>query len=201
MFFRHYLDDDREYLARTWLIDPHDAENRVPRPRSKVRPWNGRDFYVIFGRIDEGASRWHLASRYGLLNVGGGSWYWKPLRNLMTGNRVFAYVGGAGYVGVGEVSGEMLAARDAKIDIDGQVTPLLELPALDPAIRERARSEDPEVTEMVVHVSWYDQRPIEHAVSAPGLFASQVTVCKLRDERTIETLEHAFSLTDPLRAG
>ena len=55
--------------------------------------------------------RWAIASKYGLLNAGGGSWYWKPLRNLTPGKRVFAYVGGAGYVGIGRVTGEMIPAR------------------------------------------------------------------------------------------
>lgn len=34
------------------------------------------------------------------------------------------------------------------------------------------------------------------AISAPGLFASQVTACKLRDERTIDVLTDAFGLDD-----
>jgi hypothetical protein len=57
----------------------------------------------------------------------------KPLRNLAPGKRVFAYVGGAGYVGIGEVTGEM---------------------------------------------------------------PSQVTVCKLRDDRTIEVVTTAMELAD-----
>jgi hypothetical protein len=32
----------------------------------------------------------------------------------------------------------------------------------------------------------------DHAVAETGSFASQVTVCKLRDEHTIEVLERAF---------
>jgi hypothetical protein len=55
-------------------------------------------------------------------------------------------------------------------------------------------SDDPEVTEMVVPVNLQIAKPAGQAVSVPGLFASQVTVCRLRDERTIDTVEEAFSL-------
>ena len=62
---------------------------------------------MVLGRAGQ-TDRWAIASKYGLLNAGGGSWYWKPLRNLTPGKRVFAYVSGAGYVGIGRVTGEMI---------------------------------------------------------------------------------------------
>lgn len=198
LFFRHFEDEGREYLARTWLLDPASADGAATRPsRSKVRPWNTRDFYVVLGRVEQGGHRWNLANTYGFLSAGGGSWYWKPLKNLSPGNRVFAYVGGAGYVGVGRVTGEMLAAREAKVEIEGHLQPLLERPDLDPTFLERASSDDLEVTEMVVPVDWLAARDLDGAFWEKGLFASQVTVCKLRDERTIETVEEAFGLSDP----
>ena len=40
VFFRHFSDDDREYLARTWLLHPQQAEDKAVRPsRRKSRPW------------------------------------------------------------------------------------------------------------------------------------------------------------------
>lgn len=38
--------------------------------------------------------------------------------------------------------------------------------------------------------------PLKGAVREKGLFASQITVCRLRDEHTIKTVEAAFGL-DP----
>ena len=109
VFFRHFADGGHEYLARTWLLDPHQTEEKAARPsRRKLRPWNGRDFYVILGRAEPGDPRWPIAHKYGFLNAGGGSWYWKPLRNLEPGHRVFAYVSGAGYVGIGRVTGKVI---------------------------------------------------------------------------------------------
>ena len=60
--------------------------------------------------------------------------------------------------------------------------------------KEAAASEDPAVTEMVVPVEWLATRPLDQAVWQKGLFASQLTACKLRDERTSETVEAAFGL-------
>lgn len=183
-------------IARARLTDLQNSQTQAARPtRSSPAPWNGQDFYVVLGRAGE-SDRWSIASKYGLLNAGGGSWYWKPLRNLTPGSRVFAYVGGAGYVGIGRVTGEMIPARDARVEIHGQLQSLLDQPERTAEVWERAASDDPDVTEMVVPVEWLATRPLDQAVWEKGLFASQVTVCRLRDERTIETVESALGL-DP----
>ena len=196
VFFRHFSDDDRDYLARTWLLDPQPDGDTTQRPsRRKSRPWNGRDFYCVLGRAEDPyPDRWSIARKYGFLTAGGGSWYWKPLRNLTPGKRVFAYVGGAGYVGIGRVTGEMEPARHARIEINGGLQPLLDQPELRDDKWQRAASDDPERTEMVVPVEWVGTRPIEEAIWQKGLFASQITACKLKDENTIKTVESAFGL-------
>jgi len=195
VFFRHFADGGCEYLARTWLLDPQQVEDKAARPsRRKLRPCNGRDFYVILGRAEPGDPRRPIAHKYGFLNAGGGSWYWKPLRNLVPGNRVFAYVGGAGYVGIGRVTGKMIPARDAKVEIAGQRQWLVDQPEPSIGYNDVAMDEDPEVTEMVVPVEWLATKPLDQAVREKGLFASQVTVCKLRDAPTIATVESAFGL-------
>ncbi len=194
VFFRHFVDENRSYLARTWLLDPEPTEVAAGRPsRRKSRPWNGRDFYTVLGRAGE-THRWAIASKYGFLNAGGGSRYWKPLRNLTPGKRVFAYVAGAGYVGIGHVAGEMTPARDVKVEVGGQLQSLLDQPEPKAAWGENAASDNPELTEMVVPVKWLVTRPLEEGVWEKGLFASQHIVCKLRDENTIKTVESAFGL-------
>ena len=142
-FFRHFSDEGRDYLARTWLLDPEPTDDKTARPsRRKSRPWNGRDFYMVLDRIGD-TGRWVIASKYGMLNAGSGSWYWKPLRNLTPGKRVFAYVGGVGYVGIGRVTGEMIPARNARVEVNGQLEPLLDQPEF-AENRQRAASKDPE---------------------------------------------------------
>lgn len=200
VFFRHFADGGNEYLTRTWLLAPEEtavASPRSKRRRGAVRPWNGRDFYVIQGtQSGEHSVRWDIARRYGMLSAGGGSWYWKSMRNLTPGKRVFAYVGKAGYVGVGIVDGELRPAREVEVEVDGKRMPLIETPEVDETFARRAPATDEEVTEMVVPVRWIKTLPTDKAISETGLFASQVTACKLRDERTIEVLEDRFNLHD-----
>lgn len=199
VFFRYFEDGGNRYLTRTWLLSPEEAAasgSVAKRRRGKVRRWNGRDFYVVQGRAGDASNRWDVARRYGVVSAGGGSWYWKPLRNLKPGKRVFAYVGGVGYVGVGKVAGEMVPAREFKIEADGVVSSLVQAPDLSEAFLARAVSEDEETTEMVVPVEWQVAVPLESAVKEPGLFASQVTVCRLRDERTIEVVSEQLGLAD-----
>ena len=105
----------------------------------------------------------------------------------------------AGYVGIARVTGEMIPARDAEVEIDGHLQPLLDQPGLNPVWKEKAASDDPEVTVKVVPVEWLARkRSLDEAVWEKGekglLFWPQTTICKLRDERTIKTVESAFGL-------
>lgn len=94
VFFAHFKDGEAEYLARTWLRPPEEVEVRRA-DKAKVRPWNGRDFYVVLGRLDR-HNRWQYCRRFSIVTASGGAAYTKPLRNLRPGNRVFAFLGGAG---------------------------------------------------------------------------------------------------------
>ena len=110
---------------------------------------------------------------------------------------MFAYVGGAGYVGIARVTGTMIDARDATVVVNGQTQALLDQLEVSQEMRERALSDDPEVRERVVPVEWLAEVPLNQAVSQRGLFASQLVVCKLRDEHTIATVETALGISDP----
>lgn len=198
VFFRHFVEEDRKYLARTWLREPQPSDGTARRvSRSKRRPWNGRDYYVILGGAAHEPVRYQVAREHGYLSAGGGAWYWKPLRNLKPGNRVFAYVGGAGYVGIAHVTGEMIPARDAKVNVDGECRSLLGQPEVSEDFRDRALSDDPEKTEMVVPVEWVNVVPLDQAVPGTDLFSSQVTVCRLPDEHkhTVQPVETALGVS------
>lgn len=187
VFFRHFKDAGSEYLARTWLRPPEEAEAKRSGKGGKMRPWNGRDYYVILGTVDR-YNRWPVSEKYGFVSAGGGPFYTKPLHNLAPGNRVFAYVGGAGYVAVGRVTDT--AQRLAGLVVDGKH--VLDQPDLPAWMREQAMAAEDDMTEWIVPVTWTHKRSLADAVWKKGLFASQVTVCKLRDERTIEYVSQAF---------
>lgn len=198
VFFRYFSDGSSEFLARTWLIAPEEADAKRSQhaTRTKVRAWNGRDFYVVLGNVESGSWRWEVGAEFGFVSAGGGTWYSKPLRNLAPGSRVFAYVGGAGYVGVGEVTGTVGRLRDLEVVVDGKAVKVVDQPQVPHRIVERARSQDDDETEYAVPVRWLVANKVDSAVKERGLFASQVPVCKLRDERTIEVVLDAFDLRD-----
>ena len=102
VFFRYFVDEGREYLARSWLIEPSEAESaRISSPaRRKEQPWNGEDFYASFGANE--SRSWDDAREYGFVCGGGGVWYSRSLKMLEPGKRVFVCIPAQGYVGVGQ---------------------------------------------------------------------------------------------------
>lgn len=76
VFFRHFVDDGRSYLVRSWLIAPSEAEVNVKSGTKRGKePWNGTDFYVSFG---EPRRDWDDARQFGFVSGGGKRWYWRP---------------------------------------------------------------------------------------------------------------------------
>ena len=74
LFFRYFVDEDREYLARTWLVDEARTGTDVSKKSSNRRePWNGHDWYVSFGEDDSGIRSWDDARKYSFVSVGGRS--------------------------------------------------------------------------------------------------------------------------------
>ena len=168
--------------------------------------WNGRDYYVALGhkRALEynnqwGGWRWEFARCYGLLSAGGSRWHWSRLENLTQRDRVFAYVVGAGYVGIGEVTGEPRRLREETVPVNGGELPLIDQPdfieRFAACFADRVNSDNDDINERVLPVKWMSElREIEDAFREPGLFANQNTACKLTDQNTIDRVLAAFGL-------
>jgi len=160
-------------------IDEVMADAQTPSDRQERRPWNGRDFYVVLGGRD-----WDDCRRFGFISAGGGRYYSKPLEQLHPGARVFAYMPGQADVGIGQVTEPVRPVTEFQVEVDGERKSILEAPFSD-AHLERDK-DDPERCEYLVRVDWLATRPLEEAVWDTGLFANQMTVCKLRDQATID---------------
>jgi PAS domain-containing protein len=194
VFFRYFRDGEREYLARSWLLDEATvAPSGTGRRGGTREPWNGRDWYISFGEEDQGRN-WDDAVKYGFVSAGGGAWYSKTLRGLPVGARVFAYIPQAGYVGVGTSTGEARPFDDALVTVGGQQRKLSELPLA--GTYRWGPADDMNKAEYVVPVDWISTRPREHAVHKKGLFANQNSACKLRNRFTLTTLYTEFGLDD-----
>ena len=192
MFFRYFEDEGHRYLARTWLVDDaKSSRTGGTSPRTK-EPWNGVDWYVSFGEESQTRS-WSDARTYGFVSAGGGKWYSQTIRGLPVGARVSVCIPKAGYVGVGEVTGEAMPADQAVLSVDGTDRPFRELD-LDGTYRHG--SDDADDLEYIVPVDWVHAVPIEDCVWETGMFANQNSACKLRNRFTLERLRAAFNLND-----
>jgi len=189
VFFRYLKDGEREYLARSWLASPTEAETKATR--SKKRPWNGQDFYISFGDSDS-SRNWDDALKYGFVAGGGKRWHSGSLNQLQPGHRVFVHIGQRGYVGVGKVVESVQPVGDFKVAVDGSEVPILQAPLVAQSMDHDL--EDPDKQEYVVRVEWEKTHPRNDAFWERGLFANQNTAVKLRDTGTIKRLEEHFAL-------
>jgi len=195
VFFRFFRDEGREYLVRSWLIDPDEAVQKVSKSSARKggEPWNGRDFYISLG---EGVHRnWEDCVKYGFVSGGQGKWYSQTIRKLLfPGARVFVNIPKTGYVGVGIVKGPATPVKEFKVAVEGRETPILDAPLEAPAMAENA--DDLELCEYLVRVEWIKTVPRTQAYWEKGFFASQHTACRLRNSFTIEKLSEHFELED-----
>lgn len=193
--FHHFKDGKHQYLLRSWLLDPTQAEvqsERAKFSRAGKEPWNGTDFYVSFG---EGEKRsWEDARQYGFVSAGGAPWYSGTLSLLFPGARVFVNIPKVGYVGVGAVSRPSTRVDAFTVNVDGQERRLLDLPIRAKGMGKFATDDDK--AEYVVGVDWIKTLPANKAIWEKGMFANQNSACKLRNKFTIERLTQLFGLED-----
>jgi hypothetical protein len=189
--FRYFVDGDRAYLARTWLLPEAQASTMDNAGRKGVKePWNGQDWYVSFGE-EPGIRSWDDARAYGFVSAGGGEWFSRSLRSLPVGARIFVYIPRVGYVGVGTVSGQAVRFDDAVLAVDGEQRKMTDL---DLTAGYRHLGDGPDRDEYVAPVQWIKTLDSQDAIREKGLFANQHTACKLRNKFTLETLVQRFGL-------
>ena len=195
LFFRYFVDDEREYLARTWLVD--DARTGAESTKTsggRKEPWNGHDWYVSFGE-ESGLRSWDDARKYGFVSAGGGVWYSRTLRVLPVGARVFVCIRGSGlgYVGVGTVVGEAMRFDDAVLGVDGVEMKMADLPLVG---TYRHLNDAKDNDEYIVPVEWITTLERSDAVWEKAFFANQNSACKLRNRFTLDGLSRRFELSD-----
>jgi hypothetical protein len=198
VFFQYFKDGAAEYLSRSWLIDPAEAEARSRVPRTSRRravsqeTWNGQDFYYSAGG---GSQRdWADMRSYGFVSAGGGRWYSNTLKQLEPGHRVFACIPRTGYVGVGVVSESVQPVGEFEVQLNGIRRSILDVPTVAPDIDRN--KDDPDMCEYFVRVQWLQTRPPEEAFWKPGMYANQNSVTRLRQPLTLEELTREFKLDD-----
>jgi hypothetical protein len=195
VFFSYLEDDGRQYLTRTWLARPDEdaPSGGAPGTKSKRAEWNGLDWFVAFG--DDSTRSWEDGRRYAFVSAGGGRWYSRTIRGLPIGARVNVLVPKCGYVAVGVTLAEAKRFDEAEVEIDGQWVPLAEQ-SLTAPYRHGGPGEPvtDDNAEFVVPVRWLAVHPKEEGYWEKGMFASQNSACKLRQEFTLSRLSQHFGL-------
>lgn len=193
VFFSYLEDEDRRYLARSWLASA-DEETAPAAPgskKSKRAAWNGVDWYVTFAGGDR---VWEDARQYGFVSGGGGKMWSQAMRSLPKDARVWVNVPPMRYVAVGRVLGPAVRFEDATVSVDGVSTPLSGQ-ALQGTYGDDPATPD-DKAEWVVPVEWIEARPLSDGYWEKGMFASQHSACKLRQEFTLERLAEHFGIDD-----
>jgi hypothetical protein len=185
VFFTCFKQNGKEFVGRSWLMDPEEVEERSEGRRKS--PWTG----YWFVNVGEGKHRnWDDCRKYGFVAAGQGSRYSDPLKKLKIGDQIFAYMKGLGYVGFGEVTNVAAMAKD--FVVAGPEKRLFDLPLTQDGIKQNA--DDPDRSEWVVGVQWKRTFPRSEPCYFKGLFANQNIVCKLRDQQTFDFLKSKFEI-------
>lgn len=197
VFFSYLQDGDRRYLARSWLMSAEEPAAAPGRRAGKTADWNGRDWFISFG--DGGGRSWDDGRRYGFVSAGGGRWYSQTLRSLPVGSRVFVHVPQAGYVAVGETLRAAERFETAQVEVDGAWVSLAAQDLRASYVHREGLSPadvDDDDAEYVVPVRWTRAVRRSDAYWEKGMFANQLSACKLRQTFTLERLAAHFQLDD-----
>lgn len=145
------LPEAQEYMIR--------VREKEMEQREAARQDTG---YWFMNTGDGSASNrsWEDCKKYGFMLAGGGPKYIGYARRLKVGDRVFAYLSGHGYVGLGEVVAEAVPFKD--FIPDGYDKPLPVLPLT--ATIDHERIQFPDRSDWCVAIRWIHAVDRVHAV-------------------------------------
>lgn len=133
----------------------------------------------------DGGRAWEDCRKYGFMRAGGGKRYIDAAKKLKVGDKVFAYLSGHGYVGLGEVTAEAVPFKDFTPADENK--PLPELPLV--LQRQADRLDDPERWDLCAAVKW-----IKAVGRDEGVLKSRAhlgTVSRMRQpDLVVELLKH-----------
>ena len=165
--------------AELWAKNIVDALKDVSdSANGTYREWNGKDWYVAFG--DDEGRRWSDARKYGFVSAGGGDWYSRTFKTVPIGARIFAYIPSVGYVGTGITTANAVPFEQSQIfglpDLEGKY------------IHSNGEPE------YILPVRWTNTVDESQGLYKRGMFASQHSACKLREEKTLKLLYERFGI-------
>lgn len=193
VFFSYLEDDGRRYLARSWLTasDVETPTVATGTKKGKRAAWNGKDWYISYAGWER---VWEDARKFCFVSGGGGKMWSQDMRALPVGARIWVNVPPMRYVAVGRVLAPATRFEVAEVRVDDAWTPLATQTLEGGYSSDPTRDDD--FAEWVVPVEWIDARPLEAGFWEKGMFASQHSACKLRQEFTLGRLAEHFGIDD-----
>jgi len=188
ILFNYFQYGSEEFIGRSYLLDPTNLEIKI-ESTTKI-PWSGFWYF----NVGEGDNRnWEDCRKYGFMSAGQGPRWKKATKRLKVNDKVFAYLNGHGYVGLGVVKAEAVRLGDFYIDKEsGEKERLIDM---DDDLKQpniRANMDDEDRCEYLVKIDWTTEYDRQGAKKGPGIFVFPGTICQLRDDKTIRFLKREF---------
>ena len=132
----------------------------------------------------------------GFVAAGGGRWYSLTVRNLPVGARVNVNLPGKGCVAVGVTLAEAARFDESRVLVKDEWVRLADSRnVLLGNYRRSSEERDPDdLAEYIVPVRWVQARPVSEAYWEKGMFAKQLSACRLRQQFTLDRLAQHFGL-------
>lgn len=198
-----YRLDQRLLLEFQQIIPLKEAEDYQVKVRNKQLveqsarraqvAWNG-EYYANYG----GEHRsWDDARKYGFISAGGREWFSRTLKQLQPGGRVWVNRPGMGYVGVAEILGAPIPAKDFEVDTPQGRRLYLDVGNVSEEMAGYARL--PDRQEYFVPVRWIKTVDENNAIRETGLFGNQNSAAKPTTPgwmSTVEILKSRFGLEE-----
>jgi hypothetical protein len=138
---------------------------------------------------NEGRS-WEDCKKYGFMLAGGGEKWIRDAQKLKVGDKLFAYLSGHGYVGLGVVTAEAVPMKD--FVPAGQSKPILELPLT--ARVQRDRMNDPGRADWCAAVRWV--RAVDPDKAVLKSHARRSTLEQIRKPELVADLLRQFGVSE-----
>ena len=194
-----YANGEQTIVDAQQVVPLPEAEEYMIRVRAKATTVrdaareSGEDTGYWFMNTGDGSNKgrsWEDCKKYGFMLAGGGKKWMDDAKKLKVGDKVFAYLSGHGYVGLGEVTAEAVPFKD--FVPAGQGKPLSELP-LNAAYQQRMG--DPERWDLCVAVKWV--KAVDRTQGVLTNRARNGTVNRIRQADLVAELLKTF---DPANA-
>jgi hypothetical protein len=194
-----YANGDQTLVDVQQVVPLPEAEEYMVRVREKAVTVRdaARDSedtgYWFMNTGDDGSNNgrsWEDCRKYGFMLAGDGERWMNLMKKLKVGDKLFAYLKGRGYVGLGEVTAEAVPFKDFIPSGSSQALPEVPLTAQ----YQAERMTDPEHWDLCVAVRWINSLDRDEAVLMNR--ARQGTLSRIKQPQLVTELLKTFNPTN-----